>query len=421
MRVLVSRTIKKMQGYLVSNKLSGLSWMAVDTLIFHSCDDDEVTFVSALSALPATVKTLVYINNELDPLYYSIFSGRDAYIYNDEVFLTDKDTLDYFVQNLGNLGCECQRASAELGVLETFVNQLTSAAPREVMHNLTNKNYMATIVSAMQTMSNTLVLAEDSAPKVVELTDRLNRHIEVLEEQVKRTSDEIESLRNMTKTLNAKQVGQNILQGQSAMKFGTYNINPTIKNVVYIRCFGDVPYLTTFLIAFQGWLAATRNGKATSSKILIARPGFANYMQRYAEVPKITAQSAGLFDINRHNVCVTFEPNKKVMDVFFKAETNIFFVLDFMQSDTPLVAGHMVKTFNGYSSPKIYRSMVRDAARAPLTRSFFSRDGAGDTAFIIPYIEGFCDKGDAERKSAYFKACKDMYTRFYDIIAKPAE
>ena len=421
MRILVSRTIKKMQGYIVSDKISGQSWMAVDTLIFHSCVEDEVSFVSALSALPTTVKTLVYINNELDPLYYSIFSGRGAYIYNDETFLTDKDSLDYFISNLGNLGCECQSASTDLGVLETFVNNLTNAKPIDVMRSLNNKNYVATVVSAMQTMSNTLVLTEESAPKLVELTDRLNRHIEVLEEQNKRTSEEIEKLRGMAKSLNAKQVGQSMLQGQGAMKFGTYNINPTVKNVVYIRCFGDIPYLTTFLIAFQGWLGAARNGKATASKILIARPGFANYMQRYSEVAKITAQNAGFFDINKSNLYVTFEPNKKVMDAFFKADVPIFFVLDFMQSDTPLVSGHMVHTFNGYSSPKIYRAMARDAARTPLTRSFFSRDGAGEPAFVIPYIEGFSDKGDAERKSAYFKMCKDMYIKFYEIIAKPNE
>jgi len=421
MRVLISTEIKELPGYTVYNHITNITWISVDALVFHSCTDTDLETVFALGSLPAGVKTIIYINKNIDSLLFNLVKGIKGYVYNDEAFLADKDSLDFLIENAGSIGMEVESASADVAAIEEFVDAVTNGDSASVTRLMSNPNWLDTLQVTLNNMTTSLAITDQSSTKIVEFVDNVSRHIDSIEAQNKKNAEEIKRIRETVGTLNAKAVGQQALSGNisSPMKYGTYTVPNIIKNVVYIRCFGDVNYLTTFILALQGWLGASRNGKNTPSKVLIARPQFSNYMSRYSKIAKITNQSAGMLDIKKASVFITFEPNKKVMDAFFK-DTSIplFFVLDFMQSDSPLCMGHMLKTFNAYSSPRIYNNLSNDKNKAPLSRSIFSIDGVGDGSqcLVIPYIEEFHTMTDSEKKQSYFKYCRNLYERLWNVI-----
>lgn len=418
MKVVISTTISRIEGYTVYDHIKGITWVNVDTLILHSCKEEQTDLLLALNNLPASVKTIVYINRVIDPLLYAYIQGRNGYIYDDESFITDRDSLDFLLSQLGGLGCEVVSASTELATLQEFAEKLQNDDPAEVYRLLNNKNYMSTVNGVLQSMSTSITLADNTGKQLSGFVAQISSRLSSVEAQQESVMGEIRTLRETVAKLDVKQVGeQSLKQKGSILSYGT-NVVPTlIKRVLYIRCFGDIPYLATFLLTFQAWLgaAASKKGKNTPSKILIARPQLANYLSRYNKLQKLTPQSVDMLDMSRNNVFVTFEPNKKVMDAFFKDDRiPVYIVLDFMQGEMPLVSGHMVREFNAYSSPRIYNEAAQNNRRAPLSRSIFSIDGL-EGSITIPWLDNYHMLNDVEKKAKYYQSCKGLYERLFDV------
>lgn len=406
MRVLINKNnIESITGYVTSQRVSNIVWANVDTIVFHSCIEDEFHLILALNTIPATVKTLIYINDNIDSLLYSTFKGKGGFVYNDMSFLADKGSLDYLVANAGSIGVEVSSASTNLEEVSKFINKLTTSEPDEVNRLVSNQNWVDTLTTIVSDMSTTLAITDQTSEKFVAFVQTVSNHVGALEDQNKVTSDQIQALSLHLKSLTAKQMGQAVT-GNTAFKFGTYDISGLVRNVMYIRCYGDVTYLTTFMLAYQAYLGHPK-GKNVASKLLIARPQFSSYMRRYSSMPKLTSAGVQFTDISQSNFYITFEPNKKVLDAFFSAEVPLFIILDFMQSEVPIVRGHMVKSFGAFSSINAYLNLENKPAPQ---NAIFALDGINDArCIVLPRIENFHQMTDSEKKSAYMRNCKERY------------
>ena len=423
-RVIVSNSITAIPGYIVYKSVNDVQWMGVDVFIFNSCVDEDITTVFTLNSMPSGLEKIFYVNNTIDPLLYNLFNGvsNNVYIYNDESLLADRESIDFLVDNAGQMGTEVKSASSDITTIENFIDKLTNSTPKEVSQMFLNKNWVKTLEATVQSMSTSLALTDSSGAKLVDFVDNVNRHITELENNAEKTTQEIHKLKETVNSLTSKQLGASAIAQSGPTKYGTYPVPNIIRKVIYVKCYGDVNYLTTFFCAFHYWLKSGPGGNL-NSRILIARPQLSSYMMKYANVAKITSQSAGMMDCKRSFLYVTFEPNKKVLDAFFNDNLNVYFVLDFMQSDTALVSGRSVVTFNAYSSPSLYAGLKSksDKAIAPAFRTIFSMDAPTDDAnaskyWIIPRIENFHNAQEVERKSKHFTACKDLYLRMKDIV-----
>lgn len=414
MRIIISDTLGAIEGYKVKDSFDGIVWTTVDTLIYHSCSETDIKLTCTLSSIPENVK-IIYINENLDPLIVEIMKGKGATIYKDESFMADKETLDFLVDNVGEMGCEIKDASADIETFNKFFSKIRTSEPDDAVQMLTNPQWVSTLDNVVENLTTNLALSEQSSPQLVTFLDNVNSHILRLEQKTTSTTAELQKLKEKVNSLSPKAVGQQAMSGAKALSYGTTQVPVVVPSVMYVRCFGDVNYLTTFLIAFQTWISAARGGNIPA-RLLVCRPPFANYMTRYSLLAKITPQSLTPLKDNKNNLFVTFEPNKTVLDAFFKEKAlPLYFVIDFMQSDSPLIAGHMVKTFNGYSSPRIYREMTDNKMRAPVTRSFFSVDGV-ENSIIIPHIKNWQGLNDVEKRGALFQQCKEIYEKLYGIL-----
>lgn len=413
-RYFISKSHPMINGYLHEKSVQKVDIIGVDTVVFNDSDDDSVRQVLFLTNLPNTVKTVIYVNSNPDPLILMVMNGINGIIYDDEDYLIDRENLDFLVEAGGTLGTEIKAPTMDLQVLENFAAKLSTSNEAEVSRLLNTGGWLATLNNTIESLKTSIIRTEDSSTRVVEFVDNIQNHIQTLEKRNEETGMEIAKLRANIKSLaSASKVPQPPISGGSILSYGTYDVPNIIKNVIYVRCYGDVRFLTTFFLLYQNFITA---GKRVNLKtnMLIIRPQLTNYTTRYSQFCKIAPVDAQLLDTSVTNVFVTFEPQKKVLDTFFNSGAAAFFVLDFMQANEALLRGHMVKAFGAYTSPKMYETIPNKTA---LNRSFFSMDGVKNSdCFVIPYIPGFPEMDDSSKKAAYYKNCKSLYEKMNAIL-----
>jgi hypothetical protein len=411
-RYFISKSHPSINGYLYENSVKNVKILGVDTVVFNDSNDSLVEQVLFLTNLPNTVTTVLYINKNLDPLLLMVAAGIDAVVYDDESFLSEKDDLDFVVEAGGTLGTEVKSSSADIQTLENFAAKLSNSNEAEVSRLLSSDGWIATLNGAVESLKTAIIRTEDSSTRVVEFVDNIQAHIQSLERHNEETGREIAKLRERVQSLNVKSVAPQ-QTGSSLLSYGTYDVPNIIKNVGYVRCYGDVRFLTTFFLMYQNFITS---GKRVNVKtnMLIIKPQLTNYTMRYSNFCKIAPVDAQLLDTDVTNIFVTFEPQKKVLDTFFNSGAGAFIVLDFMQANEALLRGHMVKMFSACASAKMYNTIPN---KTPIGRTFFTMDGVRNTdCFVIPYIEGFADMDDNAKKGAYYKSCKGLYERFTQIL-----
>lgn len=400
-------------GYLHSTTVQNINVVGIDTVVFHSSADDIVAQVLFLTSLPTSVSTVLYVNKAPDSLLTMVMTGIDAIIYDDESYLVDTESLNFLVEAGGDLGTEVKTPTNDMQTLETFISKLGNPNEAEVLRLLSSKGWFATLNNAVNSVKTSIVRADESSTKVVEFVDNIQEHIQVLEKRNEETGREIAKLRERVQSLNVKAPAP--LSTGSLLSYGTYDVSSIIKNVIYVRTFGDIRYLTTFFLMFQNYLASSKRVNINAN-MLIVKPQLTNYVERYSSFCRISPVDAQMLDTSQTNVFVTFEPQKKVLDTFFNAGADAYFVLDFLQAKESLLRGCGVKTFGAYASPKLYETV---ANKTPLNRSFFSIEGvANSDCYAIAHIDGFPLMDDTSRKSAYFKNCKELYNKLTEVLIK---
>lgn len=394
-KVIISTKKIVIRGYKVVQSIKNLDWSKISCLIFNSTVDDDLTVLLELSKLKGKVN-LIYINENINPLYYSVFHGLNADIYKDESCFSDKDILDFMVSKYGKTGFTVSSAIKDFENLSNCINDILKADAEKAETLVRNELWVKTLNSAMASMDTTIARSGQTDSDVVELLGKAHDFVIQLKESNKKITDELNNLSKTVEDVYSK--------GMSGVPlvYSAYNVPSATKKVLYIKFYGHCQYLTSFLMAYQHYLI---QHKSYSSKMLIMYPKLPLYISKYKDIPRLASDTIGIVSMDYTAFC-TYEPRKRVLESFFNTDQDLYIVLDLMFG-TELVKGTHVIKMNAVSG-------MRDIDRFKLdvSNTFFSVC-AGKDGWLIPYITGYSDGVSTEtsKRTKYFQQCGELYKR----------
>lgn len=382
-----------------------INWEDVECLIFHSTIDSDFEIVKELSNLKGKVKKVIYINKNINPLYYCIFTGLDADIYDSEEYLSDNDILKYLVSNYKETGMTMKTASSDLETLAKSIAAISTSNVESLQKLVSNDFWMRTLTTAVSNVDNAIVMSSQININVVEMLEESSKLITNLEKSNEVTSAELANLNKLIYEMERKN-----LRVSTPHMFTTYNVPVTVPKVLYVKAYGECRYLKSFLMAYQHYL---RMSKQYTSKILIAVPNLKLNIHRYRDIGTRLAQdSIDIVNYQASNIYVTHEPKKSIMDAFFNQQNvQIFIMIDLMMGDT-LVKGHMVEELTAISglsdiqrfNLKEHRCIIPVSAKA--------------SNILIPHINRYSGSNESTKRSLYFEKCATSFKKIDDIILK---
>lgn len=392
------------EGYRVVRSIADMDWDNVEGIIFNDSKDDDYTVLSELSnpAVREKLKFVIYINSELKPIFYGLFSGMGADIYNDNSHLESIEVLDFIVSQYGqNKGLTIKSPSQNLAVLNKSLEKVLSDDSKDATI-ITNKVWKKTVSEALAVVDTTLTRADQINSDMVHVIGRAK---EKTDELMETNSEMSENLKNLSAAINDFSNGVS----PTPMIYSAYKVSSATKKVMYIKCYSHCTYLMSFLQAYQSYLKHT---KGVDSRILLVLPNLSVLATRYQSIPRLATESLGaMMNMNRPLYC-TFEPKRDILNKFFDGNNMLYIVVDEMFSNSIIGPGAKVEKFSAVSS-------ISDVTRFGLdrNRTFFpivSEKGG----FNIPYINDYSTKynTDTLKISAYFGACSGLYNRLDKIF-----
>lgn len=409
MRVLVStNTNTKLGMYRVFSSVKEIDWSKVEAVIYHDCSDSEVDVVFTLNSIPDTVAVKVYVNSNINPVLYSTFLRIHGTVYEDESLLEDAESLDYLVENAGTIGNEVQSATDNLEKLNGCIDAIKKADEAVVQQLINNKNWLDTLNDVTQEMNNALMLDDKSNENMREFLNVVRQDIQQLEDSQDNTDAELAKLRKQIETMSTKD--------RMLHAYGVYKLPVTVPPVLYIRCVGDVSYLTTFCAYF---ISTVKVRQHKQGRLLVIRPSTLVYKLQYRDYHTLEPETVALFDSARSkDTCfVTYEPVKQVFDKFFSCPANFYIVIDYQQTGHNAISSGLPANFKSciaYHSVGMY-NRSEHPADIPRNRMFFPTIGLEGTN-VIPYIEGFCAMDNESRKKALWTNTKNIVSSLTAIL-----
>lgn len=409
MRVLISTAHSKMGLYKVYKSICDVKeWEKVDSLVFHSSVDNAMDVVFTLNNLPDNVKTRIYVNSILDSLVYRTFTSINGVIYTDEQFLDDAESLDYLIDNVGILGCEFNDTENSVNKLSECINTVINSDENTRLQLIQNRNWVQTLNDCMDQTKGAVQIAIQSNVQMRDFLKTVDNYISEMHVRQSTTVAEVEKLRKNLEIYTQKQ--------STLHAFGTYKPVVLTKPIIYIRCIGDINYLTTLMLCFQQFMKTTKQRK---SKLLLVRTQQYNYLARYNEFYRLDTGSVKLYDpVNSpRDVFITFEPVKTVMDKFFGLETDFFIVIDFLQNNKPLIENTAnVTDCLAYGSIGYYENTSTNPKKLAPNRLFFTQRGI-EGSNIIPYISEFDHSlADRQKNMLVFKHAKAIFDNLASFV-----
>lgn len=410
MRVLISTMHNKMGLYKVYKSVCDVKdWSKVDCLVYHSSTDNAMDAIFTFNNLPDSVKTRIYVNSIIDSLIYRTFISINGVVYTDEQFLDDAESLDYLIENAGNLGCEVIDAADNVDKLSECINTVIESDEETRLQLIKNPNWVQTLNGYMENMRGSVQLALRSNEQMREFLRTVDNYISEMHVKQSNTIAEVEKLRKNLEIYTQKQ--------STLHAFGTYKPTVLTKPILYMRCAGDVQYITTFLLCLQQYIKTTKRSK---SKLLIVRTPQYNYLSHYSDFYKLDANTVKYYDAvnNPREVFVTFEPVKTVMDKFFSLEADFYIVIDFLQNNKPILESTAnVVDCMAYSSIGYYENTNINTKKIAKNRTFFAQRGVEGTN-IIPYIAEFeHNMNERQKNTLMFKYTKDIMDNLVQQLA----
>lgn len=398
--VIVTTRDINFRKYKVINSLKSITnWEGVDYLIYNKAVEKIPDVLVALKSIVGKVKGLVYISDRMihdekgDGLY-TYFQNNNAYIYTDvEEMLSDEETLDYVMDNLGEVGTELALPNESLiDMLGQQVAQLSNGP--------ITQSKLETIDGMVKDLGNKLVIADNASKRMA------NVLVDIAESLGKLKSKEIAS---HSKILELSTQVEEMANKGTSMSISDYiepyDVPPVTRNVVYVKEYGDVGYIASFL---KYYICYLRDIKHLSFKLLILRPNLPIYDKLYSRDKGIYRLDTATLDtakIENNRVFVTYEPSKLIFDTYFDKDktqsVDGYIVLDMTQHNELLIRGHMVTMIGGFTSPSAY--MLFQDKFLP-THAIYSIQGHAKGIWI-PYYNGFEDVPLAYRESSYVKYC----------------
>lgn len=383
--------------------LQNIEWENVECLVFHSTRDNDVDAILELSRAGDCVKKVIYINQRINSLYYGLFAGMNADIYNDENMLNDEETLSYLVDEYGNTGMTIKAPSNDMETISKFVATVSKENVETLSKLVKNNLWLQTLETSLKSVETALVRTDEANVGMVEMFNKTSEIISALEEGQTRTTEEIEKLSNYLAKIeeNSNKNSNN----NNMFFFSTFQVPNTIPKVLYIRVYSPCRYLISFISAYQHYLKMT---KQVNSKILIAVPRLKQFIKKYEKLPRLAQDT---INTNRNlasqEIFVTTEPKPQILNAFFNMKSDVYFVIDMMFGDA-LIQGAKVSSLDAVSC-------VSDIARFGLKsdRCIVPHIGT-NLNIVIPHFQKYNTPGLANsqadttsKRTKYFEGCKD--------------
>lgn len=408
MKVIVTLKQIRWEGYYTVRSLSEvIDWGGITHLIYNESDDAREVVFAELGKVPEGVKVLyvsnyMFTDNRGDALF-AFFKSRNAYIYSDvDEVLGSAESLNYVIENLGEVGTELAAPNTDNFVaLNYYVNML--------IEGRASASCITTIDALVKDLGTELQMTDNATKRMTKSLLHISKSLSELSKRESQSHDELLELSSKIENMASSTGGSTYI--------AKYSVPFTVKQVCYVKAFGDVPFLVTFFKYYSEYL---RNRQGVQAKTLIIRPALLIYDKVYARdktIFKLDSGNVSLSDLSKFNMFVTYEPIKKIFDKFFEdSACDVYFVLDLTQQTTEIMQGHMVTNFGAYSSIGLYNDLCASNSQiSDLEHSIFS-DGAPSESINITRISGFDTIPLETRSSKHFIQCKNTYVQMDSLL-----
>lgn len=399
-KLLVTTEAITLDGFRVVSTLVGVDWGKVEGIVFNSCKDDDLIVLSEIARVKDKLKFFIYVNTELKPIYFGLFSGIGADIYKDSELLYDESVVKYMVENYGSTGFTVNSPSRDFQNLHRCL--VSVLQPEDGQSDVTqSKLWRKTVAEAMATVDTSLARADQINSDMVRVIGQAKEKVEKL----LTTNHEItEQLGELNDRINQYADGLT----QTPLIYAPYKVPVATKRVLYIKYYSHCSYLVSFLIAYQKYL---KSQLSLNSRMLLVLPNLQIHAARYQEIPRLAVETLGALQTLNKELYCTYEPKREVLKRFFEGSNMVYFVLDEMYSNE-LLSGAKVVKFNAVSG-------LSDIERFNLnaSRTFFSVSGL-EEGFTIPYFQDYNTKfaNNTAKLTAYYTGCKSLYERLNQIL-----
>ena len=402
--VIVTTRDINFRRYNVINSLSAITnWDGVDYLIYNKSIEKIPDVLVSLKTIVPKLKGLVYISDRMlrddsgDGLY-TYFQNNNAYIYTDvEEMLGDEDTLDYVMDNLGDVGTELALPNESL--IDLLGQQVSQLATGQV-----TQSRLETIDGMVKDLGTKLAISENASKKMANVLVDISETLGDLKSRESVAHNKILDLSKKVEEMANKGASMSISD-----YIEPYDVPPVTKNVGYIKVYGDVAYIVTFL---KYYICYLRHIRQLNYRLILLRPNLPVYDKLYSRdkgIYRLDNATIESCNMDKYSVFVTYEPSKNIFDRFFdKDMTRVadgYIVLDLTQHNELLIRGHMVTTLGAFTSRSAY-ILYQD--KVPPTNTIFAIKGH-TKGIWIPYLNDFDVVTADFRESTYVRACMNSY------------
>ena len=392
--ILVTDREQEYEGITVVPSLEGVVWDDVEALVFNKSSDNDVNTIRVLSSLNGVVEKVIYISEEITPLYYCIFTGLGGDIYDTENFMDSVETIEFMVDGYKETGLTVESGDKDIETLAKCVTSISTSSLDNIKLLVSNNFWMQSFNASVTQVDNALARAKKINIDVLDLLSEVNLLIGSMESSQNKLSEDIQTLKKFVYEKEKE-------QGPSKpFIFPTYPVNPTVPKVLYIRVLGSCRYLNSYIIAYQNYL---KLAKQYNSKILLCAPSLKMNVERYKSMHRLSPDNIKFVDTKSSKLFLTYEPSIKVLNHFFSDKsTQLYIVVDHMLGDD-LLSGRNVEKFFALSS-------VRDVERFNLRRERTIAPIIGlSEGIIIPHIQKYLNANESTKMTMYFDKCKDSF------------
>ena len=408
MKLVVTTEKHYYNEFTIIQSLQNIDWSTVDVLIYHSSQDNSVDTILEISRAGENVEKIIYINKELNSLFYGLFAGLKADIYDDESFLQDDETLGFLVEEYGQTGLTVKSANVDVETITKLLDTISNETPESLSKKINNAIWMKSLESSIKNVETALVRTDEANINMVEMFNKTSEIIETLQQGQTRTTEEINKLSAYLKDIEEKATNRN--SGGTLFVYPPFSVSNTTPKVLHVRVYSHCRYLFSFLSAYQDYL---KMNKQINTKMLIAVPKLSQNVKKYngVEFCRLAPDTINIRGIEQNNLFVTFEPKSMVMSKFFSMRADMFIVIDMMMGDEGLVKGAKVITLNAISGISDIKRFGLDQKRCIISPLGLSGN------IVIPTLPGYTftqvpGKGAVPtniqtKRGKYYERCKD--------------
>jgi hypothetical protein len=398
--LLISINNYEIEGVKCSRTFRNIDWSEISCLIFHSSSDSDLDISLELSNIKGKLEKVIYINKSINPLYWCIFMGLDADIYDSEDYLQDASVLNYLIDNYKNTGMTIKAPDSDVETLAKCIENIASSNMEMVQQMLSNDFWLKTVNTAVTNVGAVIDRANKANIDVVAMIDRAKALIDSLERSQENTTRELEKLKQKIDEVERKE------RPNVVFSYNTYPVPATVQKVLYVRVYSHCRHLNTFLRAYQHYLKMTMQ---CTSRMLITVPKLKLYMEKYNDIPRLSPDNVDMINMGASDLYVTYEPKKVVLDRFFSQNVNLFIVVDMMFGEL-LLKGHMVEEFYSASGVSDIRHFHLDPSRT--ISPMVSLEGG----ISLPFIKNFSTFNANVKKAKCFEHLKERYEKLDSVL-----